>query len=76
MKVKILAAKTVRFVRSGHFLILKIRNFKGFLRCVDSLYIENINLLIYILCSSQTRLRPLPVQTQGTQLLQVFIQLY
>ena len=29
-----------------------------------------------VLCSSQTRLRPLPVQTQGTQLLQVFIQLY
>ena len=29
-----------------------------------------------ILCSSQTRLQPLPVQTQGTQLLKVFIQLY
>ena len=29
-----------------------------------------------ILCSSQTRLRPLPAQTQGMQLLKVFIQLY
>ena len=29
-----------------------------------------------ILCSLQTCLRPLPVQTQGTQLLKVFIQLY
>ena len=29
-----------------------------------------------IFCSSQTRLRPLPVQTQGTQLLKMFIQLY
>ena len=29
-----------------------------------------------VLCSSQTHLRPLPVQTQGTQLLKVFIQLY
>ena len=32
--------------------------------------------LIFVLCSSQTRLRPLPVQTQGTQPLKVFIQLY
>ena len=29
-----------------------------------------------ILCSSQTHLQPLPVHTQGTQLLKVFIQLY
>ena len=31
---------------------------------------------LYVLCSSQTRLRPLPVQTQGTQLLILFIQIY
>ena len=31
---------------------------------------------LVILCSSQTRLRPLLVQTQGMQLLKVFIQLY
>ena len=29
-----------------------------------------------LLCSSQTRLQPLPVQTQGMQLLKLFIQLY
>ena len=29
-----------------------------------------------ILCSSQTRLWPLPVQTQGMQLLKMFIQVY
>ena len=29
-----------------------------------------------ISCSSQTHLRPLPVQTQGTQLLKLFIQIY
>ena len=29
-----------------------------------------------IFCSSQTHLRPLPVQTQGMQLLKLFIQLY
>ena len=33
-------------------------------------------ILLEILCSLQTRLRPLPVQTQGMQLLMVFIQLY
>ena len=27
-------------------------------------------------CSSQTHLQPLPVQTQGTQLLKLFIQIY
>ena len=32
--------------------------------------------LLYVSCSSQTRLRPLPVQTQGTQLLKLFIQIY
>ena len=32
--------------------------------------------LVLILCSSQTRLQPLPVQTQGMQLLKVFIQFY
>ena len=32
--------------------------------------------VVCVLCSSQTRLWPLPVQTQGTQLLKVFIQLY
>ena len=34
------------------------------------------NIIFILLCSSQTRLRPLPVQTQGTQLLKLFIQLY
>ena len=29
-----------------------------------------------LLCSLQTRLRPLPVQTQGMQLLKLFIQIY
>ena len=31
---------------------------------------------MFILCSLQTRLQPILVQTQGTQLLKVFIQLY
>ena len=31
---------------------------------------------MFISCSSQTHLRPLPVQTQGTQLLKLFIQIY
>ena len=32
--------------------------------------------IFILLCSSQTRLQPLPVQTQGTQLLKLFIQVY
>ena len=31
---------------------------------------------ILVSCSSQTRLQPLPVQTQGMQLLKLFIQVY
>ena len=37
---------------------------------------ENILRLNQILFSLQIRLRPLPVQTQGTQLLKLFIQIY
>ena len=42
----------------------------------DVIHVVSDVMLMILLCSSQTRLRPLPVQTQGTQLLQVFIQLY
>ena len=42
--------------------------------CVTGQIYDSIYL--YILCSLQTRLRPLPVQTLGMQLLKLFIQFY
>ena len=46
------------------------------LNCLYFFSTTGILAYFFILCSSQTRLQPLPVQTQGTQLLMVFIQLY
>ena len=37
---------------------------------------DSFDLRTFISCSLQTRLQPLPVQTQGTQLLKLLIQVY
>ena len=43
----------------------------------DTTYTQSsVKYTIIISCSSQTHFRPLPVQTQGMQLLKLFIQIY